>query len=118
MIVVADRALVDRSRIVVTAEISGDLRSAAVRRFVGTSGAGSGEEVLVTERHWVNVPHFDLISASMLSSASREDPVVLISWKMSRAISKAGVANGAIALQYCEKWRAQSRLRVAGICMG
>lgn len=69
MVLVAERALVDSSRKIAIAEIGGDLGASAVRRFVGAAGAGSGEEVLVTELHWVDVGHLVLIRASMLSSA-------------------------------------------------
>lgn len=55
MVVVAERALVEGAGVAVVAEERLALRTGAVRRFVLAGRTRSGEEVLVTERHGVDV---------------------------------------------------------------
>ena len=51
----AERALVEAARVAVIAQKRFGFCAADVRRFVGACGTRSGEEFLVTERHWIDV---------------------------------------------------------------
>lgn len=55
MVVPAERALVEAARVAVIAQKRFGFCAADVRRFVGACGTRSGEEFLVTERHWIDV---------------------------------------------------------------
>ena len=91
MVVPAERAFVDGTAIAVAAQKRPGLCAEDVSGFVFAGRTRSGEEVLVTERHWVNVDHF-LTKASTYSSVARRLRVSLICPNSSLPISSRGVA--------------------------